>query len=369
MRDTIEVPFNFEIDTQGKLFFLNGAERFEAGTLQIQGGSVWVPLDQFDNQLTLRARKNHLEGYLHKQGQTEVIARVLAEKNKTHRFEESRVKPAADISGKYEVWFAGADGRPRPAIALLQQEGEKLTGTFQRPSGDSRYLEGKVDGNQFYLSAFIGYNPVYFRGSFTGDGKINGEQVGLSSNQQFSGVRNEQAALPVPPSGITTMKEGRSVLPFSFPDIQGRQVSPTDEKYRNKVVVVVITGTWCPNCMDEVAFLAPWYRKNRQRGVEIIAIHYERQRDPVFVEKVMTRIKNRYGIDYDQVFGGIAQVDSVSRSLPDLENFSSFPTTILLNKKGAVARIHTGYSGPATGALHENFISTFNREIDELLAE
>ena len=42
-------------------------------------------------------------------------------------------------------------------------------------------------------------------------------------------------------------------------------VSLQDERYKGKVVIVSILGSWCPNCLDEAEFLAPWYKANKQR--------------------------------------------------------------------------------------------------------
>ena len=129
----------------------------------------------------------------------------------------------------------------------------------------------------------------------------------------FAGTLNAKAGLP-DPYKLTGLKEGYSELDFSFPDVNGQKISPKDEKFKNKVVIVAIGGTWCPNCVDEASFLAPWYKANHERGVEIISIQYERQADPDFVKKVLTRMRSKYDIQYDQVFGGIAD-NSMRRSI------------------------------------------------------
>jgi thiol-disulfide isomerase/thioredoxin len=40
-----------------------------------------------------------------------------------------------------------------------------------------------------------------------------------------------------------------------------------------------MSGTWCPNCMDETKFLASWYDQTKDRGVEILGLAYERKPD------------------------------------------------------------------------------------------
>jgi hypothetical protein len=52
-----------------------------------------------------------------------------------------------------------------------------------------------------------------------------------------------------------------------------------------------------------------------------------------------------------------------------LNHVISFPTTIIIDKKGKVRNIHTGFSGPATGDYYLDYITEFNHLIDELLAE
>ena len=59
----------------------------------------------------------------------------------------------------------------------------------------------------------------------------------------------------------------------------------------------------------------------------------------------------------------------VAASLPSLNTFLSFPTTIFIDKKGNVAKIHTGYSGPATGKHYQAFLQEFNTEINTLLKQ
>ena len=43
-----------------------------------------------------------------------------------------------------------------------------------------------------------------------------------------------------------TNAEGR--FDFTFPDLEGAPVSLADERFRDKVVLVNIFGSWCPNC-------------------------------------------------------------------------------------------------------------------------
>ncbi|MET0463659.1 MAG: TlpA disulfide reductase family protein [Chitinophagaceae bacterium] len=368
LRDGIEAPFNFEITgksvTDAKVFFINAAERFDGGRLKKERDSLYISLDQFDNELAFKINGNKLDGVLRKIDGSGTPMKVTAEKGKLYRFPLNGSEPTGDISGTYDIVSGSKDS----TVGLFTQNGRKLSATFLSITGDSRYLDGIVDGNKFYLSSFIGSGVSYYQGTFNSDGTLTGEQVTARSARQFTGRENDEAKLPDLYS-LTYLKQGYSRFDFSFPDINGKKISLSDEKYKGKAVIVAITGSWCPNCMDETAFLSPWYKKNKSRGVEIVAIHYERKDDPAFVKNAIGRYKKKFDIRYDQVFGGLADKQLVANSLPSLNTFLSFPTTIFINRKGEVSKIHTGYTGPATGKFYAEFVKEFNQEVDHLLAE
>jgi peroxiredoxin len=365
--ENLVVPFNFEIDAKGMVYLLNAEERFKASPIIIRNDSLFIPLDQFDNELAFHFQQNVMTGVLRKQDHRTVLLPATAEKGKTYRFRENQNIKADRLEGTYSIEFTFESGKKEKSVAVFKQQGKQLTGTFLKESGDARYLQGIVEGNKFYLSSFIGSTPGYYTGEVNSDGTIEGEQIGSRIRNQFRGKRDSYAALPDPYKKLN-VGERKKLAPFSFPDIQGNMVSLSDEKYRNKVVIIPITGTWCPNCIDEAVFLSPWYENNKDRGVEIITIHYERQTDTAFSRKVMRRFRERFNIRYDQVFGGIANSDTV-RSTLGLPEFKSYPTTLFIDRKGNIAKIHSGYSGPATGKFYDEFLKDFNEEVDRLLKE
>jgi len=372
IRENADAPFLFEItgDPAGRqrIYFINAEERFYGGELLSSNDSVHIALDQFDNEMVLLPAGNSLKGFLRKQDGSGTTLLFDAVKGNLPRFPVTNADPAANISGTYDITFKNEKGNDEKAVGLFKQEGNKLKATFLRITGDSRYLDGIVDGNRFYLSTFIGSGPGYYTGNINKDGSLTGAILYARGETVFTGFPNEEAHLPDAYT-LTYLKDGYNSLNFSLPDIMGKPVSLQDTKYRNKVVLVTITGSWCPNCIDEAAFLAPWYRKNKNRGVEIISIHYERKTDTAYARKVMTRFKERFGIEYDQVFAGLADKQHVAESLPALNTFLSFPTTIFIDRQGKVIKIHTGFSGPATGRYYDDFIKEFTAGTDALLKQ
>ena len=171
------------------------------------------------------------------------------------------------------------------------------------------------------------------------------------------------------PYSFSKLKDGYTSVEFTFPDLNGNKVSLSDPKFKDKVVIVSILGSWCPNCLDETAYLSPWYKANKDRGVEIIGLAFERKNDFDFAKRTLSRLKERFDIRYDILFAGQSGTESASKALPALNGISAFPTTIFIDKKGKVRKVHTGFSGPATGKFYEEFKTDFNKLIDSLLAE
>jgi thiol-disulfide isomerase/thioredoxin len=148
-------------------------------------------------------------------------------------------------------------------------------------------------------------------------------------------------------------------------------VGITDERYKNKVVLVQIMGSWCPNCMDETAFLSEYYSKNASRGVEIIGLAYEYINDFFIARKNLMRFKNKFNVQYPMLITGVTSADSLrtEKTLPEMTQIKAFPSMIMIGKDGTVRKTHAGYAGPATGIHHEAFKKKFQEDIDALLAE
>ncbi|MBL7761601.1 MAG: TlpA family protein disulfide reductase [Sediminibacterium sp.] len=365
-----EIPFNFEITGNGpelNLHFLNAGEIYPGGSVIQKGDSVYVYLNQFDNLLALGIQPDHsLKGFFRKQnGQGEPFRVVASQKNKD-RFPVTGEQPSVNISANYDVVFTNAAGKQTQAVGIFKQTGNSISGTFLRPTGDSRYSEGLIEGNRFSLSVFIGYSPLLYTGTVNADGSITGKQIGLKTVQSFTAVKNEKAQLPDAYS-FTRVKEKESRFNFAFKNTAGKIITLDDKRYKNKPVIVTIGGTWCPNCADEAAFLSSWYRKNQQRGIEVIAIQFEIMDHFNYAQQQMLRFKKRFNIPYEQVFGGLAENEAVQKALPALEKFISYPTTLFIDSKGIIQKVHTGFSGPATGKFYTDLIRSFNETADLLL--
>lgn len=371
-----EIPFNFEIkDHKGKkeLFIINGDERFKIDDVSLVGDSAFFGIPLFDSEIKAAFKKGKLYGqWIKHLAGRDVAMDFYAEPDLSWRFFKSAEKDKFNISGRWSATFSKAGSNDSTlTVGEFIQTGTKITGTFLSATGDYRFLEGVVSGDSLYLSSFDGGSAYLFKGKILDkehitDGKLYN---GYSAINNWSAVKNDQAALPSAYS-ITALKPGFNKITFSFPNLKGEKISLKDEKFKNKVVIVQMLGSWCPNCMDEAAYIAEFYKRYHAKGVEVIGLAYERTADFAKSKKRVENLQKRFEIPYDLLLTGFSnEKGEPIKSLPMLASFNAFPTMFIIDKKGEVRKIHTGFSGPGTGEHYHAFVKEFEKMIDELLAE
>lgn len=368
-----ELPFNFEVKRDDKggydVFLINAEERLLLDEVSVTDDSVDMALHIFDANIKASIEGDSLNGIFVNNYAENYRLPFKAVHGQEFRFEENHsTETAADFSGTFDVTFNHEKDTTR-AVALFNQNGNKVTGTFMTPTGDYRFLEGSAAGNQLQLSTFDGNHLYLFRGSMQEDGSIAGEFFsGKSWHEQWIAVKNNEAALPDAES-LTYLKEGYDRISFTFPDVNGKPVSLDDERFDNKVVILQLLGTWCPNCMDETRFLAPWYDENKDRGVEIIGLAYERKPDFNYASGRVKKMAEKMNVHYELLIAGTDDKKKAAETLPMLNAVVAFPTTIFIGKDGQVKKIHTGFNGPGTGKYYEQFREQFNQTVNALLKE
>ncbi|GAA4497321.1 hypothetical protein GCM10023172_12080 [Hymenobacter ginsengisoli] len=374
------IPFLFEVKTEASkpvVYLinkgLNGEERLRCEEISAAGDSVTIRMHVFDAALVVCADgQGKLKGtWVKYDSKTPYRVPLVATAGAQLLFQNTTAKPVS-FAGTWQTEFKDETGSAYPAVGIFKQTGSEVTGTFLTTTGDYRYLAGQADGSKMRLSTFDGSHAFLFDGVYNekNHNVITGDYYsGKSGHETWTATLDPKAKLPDADT-LTYLRKGESRLNFKFPSIvQGASISPTDAKYKGKVVVLQILGSWCPNCMDETGFLAPWYAQNKQRGIEIIGLGYERSSDYNVAASRLLNMKKRFNIGYDIAVAGVSNKDSVAKSLPQLAKFLGFPTTIFLDKKGVVRSIRTGFSGPGTGKYYEEEKAHFNRTVDKLLKE
>ncbi|HLK30311.1 MAG TPA: TlpA disulfide reductase family protein [Puia sp.] len=373
--DGKQIVFNFESkDSAGKkiLYIHNASERLLVDDILIKGDSVIITLPFFDSQLHAEFVSDHeLKGlWFKKLADKYQIIPFSAFYNQPFRFNNS-ANATANVSGRWTVRFLNASAMEELSVGEFVQKGNRVTGTFLNQTGDDRFLEGVMDGDSLRLSTFDGGHAFLFTAKVSGDSITGGQYFsGPTYKLEWIAKKDPDAKLPDEFS-VTKLKPGESKLNFSFRDINGKKVSLNDERFKNKVVIIQMMGSWCPNCMDETPFLSSLYNQYKNKGVEVIGLAYERTEDFARSQKSLGTFQKRFNVKYPLLITGVSVNDSLraEKTLPQLEKIEGFPTTIFLNKKGEVEKIHTGFNGPGTGEHYEEQKKEFYDLINELLVK
>jgi len=371
-----EIPFNFEVTDSADQKFLdiiNGKERFRVNEISANSDSLIIQMPLFDSEIRATLKNEALSGrWIKHYGDSDEVLQFNAKKGDSWRFFKVNTTSNTDISGRWSVTFNTLNNKGSYAsVGEFSQENGRVFGTFLTSTGDYRFLEGTVSDNKLYLSCFDGSHAYLFTGKLMNDSTISEGKFysGLSSIENWTANKDENAILPDAYS-ITDLKDGYDKIDFSFPGLDGKKVSLSDEKFKNKIVLVQFFGSWCPNCMDETAYLTSFHKKYQKKGVEIVALAYERSKDFERSRKNISRLKDRFSVPYDMLVTGFTNDKvEVSKSLPMLKQFMAFPTLMILDKNGKIRKIHTGFSGPGTGSHYTDFVKEFEKTIDDLLAE
>ncbi len=369
--DEVDFPFLFEVEQSGELVefvLINADERIVIDDAVIRGDSLYVPMFIFDASIHAKIENDRMRGVYSKDYLDDYEMPFEAIYNVTKRFPSGSPSARDQFAGKWEVDFLTDDATTK-AIGVFDTFGAEMQGTFMTSTGDYRFLEGVVDENTMMLSCFDGTHIYLFRAVMQDDGTLEGDfWSGKSWHQKWTAVRNDQYELP-DPYALTFINEGYDQFEFKFPNASGDLVELSDDRYRDKVVVLQILGTWCPNCMDETKFYVEWLGKNQDKNVEFIGLAFERKADADYAFERINRMKEKLGVPYEVLLAGTTGQESRKEALPMLNKIMSFPTTIFLDKQHRVRKIHTGFSGPGTGVYYERFIEEFNLTIDKLATE
>ena len=369
-----ELPFGLELaqkDSQPVGYLINGQEKLLLSDVKITGSHIEIDMPGYENVLKADASGNSLQGevYLVKPNEKNQHVPLRATLGDDYRFFKTPSNDNVDVSGRWAVKFLDDSGAPEVAVGEFTQSHDAVSGTILTTTGDHRYLAGQVKGDELYLSTFDGAHVFLYKAKIAADGSLDGDWwSGLAYHEKWSGKRDAAAQLP-DAYGLTAMRAGVKQFDFAFPDLSGKTVSSKDPQFHGKVLIVALAGSWCPNCHDEAAFLAPLYKDYRDKGLEVVSLQFEHFGDFERAAQATQRFRQHYGIEYTTLIAGISDKDEAAKKLPMLKSFVAFPTTVFIDRKGNVRKIHTGYTGPATGDHYVQFVNEVKTTLDQLLAE
>lgn len=372
-----EVPFKIELKKEGDQVsgaLVNGDERITSTGGSWDGKNLKLRFDFYDGELTAKLIRQEMIGEFTRQWQKQTLTRRLKFWREAKNFNPPD-RSGKNISGEWLLHVGEGDNQ-RVWRASFHQNGSEVTGTIIPVSGDWGVMTGNFYEGRLMLARFDGINARTFRAVLRDDGKLEGAvDFGLPNSrtrkvvaEKVAGAAGDAKNAVPDPDTMTKMKNPAEPFRFSCADINGKTVSSTDEQFKNKVIIASITGSWCPNCHDEVKVLNELYDKYHAQGLEVVLLGFEYTGDVPRDREQLRIFEKRHGVRYPILLCGSTAEGEVEQKLPQLTGFGAYPTTIFTGRDGLVKRIHAGFEGPATGERYTRLKAEMEELVRELLA-
>lgn len=363
------LPFNIKVKKNNQIIVLNAEEEIVLDSPIYKNDSFYVKFPYFNSELVFhKDSKKHLNGYwvnYNKSANYKIPFTSL--KKKSTRFGVSKKgKNQILVDGKWQVEFEPNTNSSYPAVGIFEQKKSKVSGTFLTETGDYRFLEGNTTKDSLLLSCFDGSHAFLFKAALNQD-TLNGKFFsGTHWQSEWNAVQNENYTLTSPDDLTYIVEENE--LKFQLKDLNNNDFNFPNTAYNDKVVIIQIMGTWCPNCLDETHYYKELYEKYHDQGLEIISICYEAGKS--FDEYVanVERLKSKLELDFTFLIGGKASKNLASEHFKVLNEVISFPTSIFIGRDGMVKRVHTGFNGPGTGSYYSEYVEKTEALIQTLLS-
>jgi thiol-disulfide isomerase/thioredoxin len=347
-----------------KLILPNGGENITL-TGQKIGDSLNFKFEEYNTRLIFKQHKTQLKGFWvndNKKNYRVIFKATLPKKDKP-----SIKKIPQLLNGNFQSKMDPLKSYAYDALGVFTQKNDVVEGTFLTETGDYRYLQGKVKSDStFGFGCFDGAHAFWFYGKMQKDTLHGYFLSGNHGSSQFWAVQNNSFKL----ADATTLTTSNTPLPvFSIKTIN---LDKSTDVFDNasligKVTVVQIMGTWCPNCYDETKFLTELHQI--YPNLHIKAFAYEAGIDTVAQLQRLKNYKEKLQISYSIYLGGTQNKGLAQKHFSFLDKVMSFPTTIVFDKTGQIAKIYTGFSGPATGTYYTDFKTEFTELITALLSK
>ncbi len=355
-------PLRFSLETRGNNVWISGTQ--VATVARGAGDSLRFWLKDYDAVIMAAVRGDSLVGYYHNVGR--LGPRTIPFRAAKRPDERIKAPVHPELYGKWDVTFT-TDGRPSPRVFEIRAGAEGMEAAIFSNTGDYGRFEGRIEGDSARFTHFDGSFVYMFTVKLDGDSLRGTFHAGLRSQTPFTGVRSTGARHLTPPEEMT--QADTAPFRFSFRDLDGRLVTQDDPRFRGKVVIVDLFGTWCPTCHDAAASLRKLYDRYHAQGLEVVGIAYEVSGDTATDARMVRTFRDKLQLPWPLLLAGIPDAATQQATQPQLTNFVAYPTTLFLGRDGRIRRIHAGFYGPATGEAHTALVADFGREVEKLLGE
>ncbi|MFT3905833.1 MAG: TlpA disulfide reductase family protein [Steroidobacteraceae bacterium] len=387
------IPFRLDISGSGaqlKGTLYDGFSPYDGTTsASFKDGKLVLNIEHYLTTITATLQDGQLVGNVSTTSRTASSAYGF---QATRHVEAASTGPKApSIAGSWEIPLSAPSAKGEKAFRfIVQQQGNEISASILRVDGDTGAYTGSFQDGKWLLSHFDGSRPGVIQVTPQADGTLEvlqhneavvraaqGNSYGseATTNSRYDAklvaYRTEVArakGLPEPANYLThtTARDPKEKFTFSFPDDHGKLVTQEDPRFKGKVVLAIVTGTWCPNCHDEAQYLVELDKKYRDKGLAIVALDFEEpeQQDSLAREKAFVQ---KYGVKYTYLIAGAPA--EMWEKVPQLVNLNTWPATVFVGRDGLVKAVHSGFASPASGEFHEQLKRDFTARIEQLLAE
>ncbi|MDX2029962.1 MAG: TlpA disulfide reductase family protein [Blastocatellia bacterium] len=371
------VAFTLEVTRNGDQYvgaLVNGEDRTNSTSGSFDGKTLRLRYDFYDGELTAVVVGDKLTGAFERQWKKQNLRRDLT----ATRAPAAAFAPGEDAERISGEWILKVGEAPNQRLwrAAFERRGGEVRGTIIPVSGDWGRLAGTFDNGRLALHRFDGINARNLLVQLTPQGTLEGTlDLGLYDPvrkvvAERLDANNKAAVASLPdPNNYTRMVDPTEPFRFSFPDLDGKLVANTDERFRNRVVIVSITGSWCPNCHDEAPVMQEFYDRYKAAGLEVVALAFEYTGEKDRDLEQLRIFAKRHGVRYPMLLAGTTEDGEAQRKMPQLVNFGAYPTAIFLGRDGRVRHIHAGFEGRATGERFTRLKTEMEARIRQLLEE
>lgn len=349
----------------------NGPELIAIPTVEFRGDEVLLRLDAYDSWITAKMSDDGraLDGTWFKTSSGGALTELPFHARHGAAGPDAATRPTIEISPRYSVKFESDDV---PAVGLFRLDSQgALNGTFMTATGDYRYLAGTVEGESMTLSCFDGGHAFLFRATVNEDGTWSGDFWSRDVwHETWVATPDPDASLPDAFEQTVwagSQDAAADLDALVFRDLNGKSRSIGSLRQDGQPMILKVFGSWCPNCHDAADHLVEIDRAYRDAGITIVGLAFEYTDDFERSARQVRSFARQHEIEFPLLVAGLADKARATESLPILDRVRSYPTTIFIHGDGTLRAIHTGYTGPATGAAHEHLKERFDSHVRAML--
>lgn len=358
--------FAMRIESEGATWkgtLCNGPDCEEFSAITVRGDSLRFEMADYDAAITAVSKGDSLLGFYRNVGNRG--PRVIPFRAGRGEWPATKVGPR--LAGSWDATFDHGT-RTSPRVIILRDGERGVEASFIANSGDYGLYWGTASTDSLDVGHFDGAFVYRITGRLDGDTLRGVYHAGARTQTPWTAVRTTGKRHLTPPLEVTKA-DTTEPFRFAFPDTDGRLVTNEDPRFKGKVVLVDIFGSWCPTCHDAAPTLVGLYDRYHSMGLEIVGLAYEVTGDSVTDNRQVRRFRRKFGIEYPLLVAGLNTVEATAATLPQLEGFTAYPTTLFLGRGGRIRKVHAGFLGPATGAQHTKTVEEFREWVEALLAE